>query len=697
VTQDPTRVGVAVTEDQARAGVAVTQEKRPPADECPFPGPASYDYDGRRSFVGREDETVVFAQTLLGRQLTILTAGSGDGKTSLLHAGLAPMLFRDGLELSIAEPGGDAPIAAIGQLCMQRLLPPRAEGRQLIERLIAEEAIGPNATLEAARAHVQTLDRPARQMLLGAKEAHRPVNLLEGGPLVTWLRDEGLPAEPLAAAMNATAVLDGLNWPGVDVPLSDLRDYFAAPEPLPGLVLDEDSEQGVARLLEAMDAAIGLRCAANPDFELVFVIDQFEEIFVQYRGGPGARGGQQRWRHREALLELVRQIRARPWPVRVVLALRKEHYADLQAALGERAGLAPLTHHLGPLNQEQAQRCLLRKDIWRRGPPSSDQAEAIIEGLRVEDQYVHPTLLSVVGEWLWRQPDLTVLSNERLRAASSGAIEAFVKRALETGALRYNWTAAEQQEALDILSQLIIVENDQARRLSVAWSTILDAPFRDRDLRERLLNQLQERRLLRIEFRLGGFYVEIIHERLIEAIHAYMGRFRERSDLYASLSKLVEDLRADAPRLNPTPLDQSQRNVLLANVERLSLPSVIAARTLGRLLLDPGLGRGIADAEDNGDAAGQAEGERLRGAIRTLAVTAAVDDVDKLPKDPDDRMREGLFASPSEVETLLASRTERIQPSWVRLMLASALLHRDPGAETRIRLLAQRFSTKVEA
>ena len=108
----------------------------PNFSECPFPGPASYDYDLRASFRGRNEEASELAATVLGRRLTVLTSGSGDGKTSLIHAGIVPLLLYDGIEITVAEPGGQAPLAEIGKFCLDRLRINRNSARFLTQQLI---------------------------------------------------------------------------------------------------------------------------------------------------------------------------------------------------------------------------------------------------------------------------------------------------------------------------------------------------------------------------------------------------------------------------------------------------------------------------------------------------------------------------------------------------------------------------------
>jgi Pentapeptide repeats (9 copies) len=58
----------------------------------PFPGPKPYDYDDWESFKGRSDDVEEVVNRLLSERLTILTGPSGAGKTSLLRAGIEPML-----------------------------------------------------------------------------------------------------------------------------------------------------------------------------------------------------------------------------------------------------------------------------------------------------------------------------------------------------------------------------------------------------------------------------------------------------------------------------------------------------------------------------------------------------------------------------------------------------------------------------
>jgi hypothetical protein len=58
----------------------------------PFPGPRAYRGDQEQYFFGRTEEIEELAALLLSTSATLLYAPSGTGKSSLLHAGLAPYL-----------------------------------------------------------------------------------------------------------------------------------------------------------------------------------------------------------------------------------------------------------------------------------------------------------------------------------------------------------------------------------------------------------------------------------------------------------------------------------------------------------------------------------------------------------------------------------------------------------------------------
>src|SRR5262245_29800704 len=62
-----------------------------------YPGaqPFSDDEISRKTFFGREKESVDLANNILANRLVVVYAKSGLGKTSLLNAGVAPLLKKE--------------------------------------------------------------------------------------------------------------------------------------------------------------------------------------------------------------------------------------------------------------------------------------------------------------------------------------------------------------------------------------------------------------------------------------------------------------------------------------------------------------------------------------------------------------------------------------------------------------------------
>ncbi|MFZ2012254.1 MAG: BTAD domain-containing putative transcriptional regulator [Nocardioides sp.] len=75
------------------------------ADVSPYPGLAPYGEEDAESFVGREEETRVCLERLATVRLLAVVGPSGSGKSSLLRAGIAPALRREGRHVVVLTPG----------------------------------------------------------------------------------------------------------------------------------------------------------------------------------------------------------------------------------------------------------------------------------------------------------------------------------------------------------------------------------------------------------------------------------------------------------------------------------------------------------------------------------------------------------------------------------------------------------------
>ena len=76
------------------AGVTVSAERDMDAHDVvlPRPGPRPYSTDEGEIFFGRTDDIATVVRAILNQRLTVITAGSGVGKSSLIQAGVLPTL-----------------------------------------------------------------------------------------------------------------------------------------------------------------------------------------------------------------------------------------------------------------------------------------------------------------------------------------------------------------------------------------------------------------------------------------------------------------------------------------------------------------------------------------------------------------------------------------------------------------------------
>ena len=108
----------------------------PPAQ--PYKFLDSFDLEDADNFFGRDSASAPLHQTVMQARLTVLHARSGAGKTSLLQAGLAPRLIREG-RIPIFARAFDDPVLAV-----KRALAPASAGPwpALLSRLTLSELLG---------------------------------------------------------------------------------------------------------------------------------------------------------------------------------------------------------------------------------------------------------------------------------------------------------------------------------------------------------------------------------------------------------------------------------------------------------------------------------------------------------------------------------------------------------------------------
>ena len=129
-----------------------------PSPVCPYPGLASYDVDDADGFFGRDAEIAACLRTLADTSVLAVVGPSGCGKSSLVRAGVAAALRRDGGRVVVMTPGahpvdalaaampgkGPAPALLVDQ-CEEvfSLCPDAAERDAFLVALAAHAGVAP--------------------------------------------------------------------------------------------------------------------------------------------------------------------------------------------------------------------------------------------------------------------------------------------------------------------------------------------------------------------------------------------------------------------------------------------------------------------------------------------------------------------------------------------------------------------------
>lgn len=224
--------------------------------QIPWPGPRPYTEDLADVFLGREVELGRILDMLQGENLSLMTASSGAGKTSLIQAGLVPAIRAMRLEELVADPT-HPPLAPFPLLLNQWL------GRA-----------GKNPSVDYAQ--------------LVTLEVHRYLQRS-----LTWYRDrlEQSPGAEQAAALDreientrqaVARIAEYARTVGFAAAESDdAAAHLAWTDP--GDRLNPNDQREVAtRLCEVLDLAAGAFG------EVLLILDQFEEVLLDSRLGGQA-------------------------------------------------------------------------------------------------------------------------------------------------------------------------------------------------------------------------------------------------------------------------------------------------------------------------------------------------------------------------------------------------------------------------
>lgn len=250
----------------------------------------------------------------------------------------------------------------------------------------------------------------------------------------------------------------------------------------------------------------------------VVIFDQFEELFSLYP---------ERWRDRAPFIDEVAAALEEDPLLRVVLALREDYLAELDAhasllpgalrhrfrleRLGEDAALAAITRPIESTDRSFASGVAekLVSDL-RRFRAYTDGAGAV----EVEGEFIEPVQLQVVCQSLWSElpSDVTEITEEHLR--TFGDVNEVLARFYDD-AVSHAAAAARIKEArLRRLLEQAFLTPGGTRGTVYRGATLTG------DIPNSAIDELENRHLIRAEWRARGRWYELTHDRLVGPVEA---------------------------------------------------------------------------------------------------------------------------------------------------------------------------------
>jgi len=515
----------------------------------PYKGPESYQAEDADLFFGREQEAAQLVSTILSARMTVLHAPSGAGKTSLLNARVVPHLeARSWIPVRIL-PQND-PIESTRVTTLQYVMPtPESEIVALDRAVTALAPEEPLLSLEELLARYDKLEvsDPLSRVLISPVESPQLATagvLPTSGKVVPYfcrLLRRSLEVSAFATHLAAVAGNPEYNDQiSYATPLQKIREVLSSTSlasmyrelvsrlytPVPGLRL----------FFENLCEVYGERLT---DFALVLIFDQFEELFTRFVDPGPIQGGTTdlpNWRLRPQFFEELENLylpgvephqpktEATFLPIRFVVSLRDEYIARLESLRLFAPEISDSFYHLGFLGLEAARTAIQNPARHYKSSYSAACMETILKQLTREDRFIEPSHLQIVCEKIWSHlakqwesvdgtssqngKEINVATLNELNGVQ-GILRSFLSEFMN------ELSAVDRLEVLEILEPLITASGT---RNIIEITNLISPPFRDPGQRTRLMDILIRRRLIRTEWRLGGYFAEITHEFLIQPI-----------------------------------------------------------------------------------------------------------------------------------------------------------------------------------
>jgi WD40 repeat protein len=261
----------------------------------------------------------------------------------------------------------------------------------------------------------------------------------------------------------------------------------------------------------------------------VLVIDQFEELFTTHL---------EQWQRRAGLFSQLRRALKLDPSLRVVLSIREEFVTQLEPFAPLMPGGLRSRFRLEPLDRASSLAAVTNPLIGTSRSFAPGAAEALVNDLlrflvdtgkgqskQVEGQYVEPVQLQVACRTLWSDlpEDVTEITTQHLRAyADVDQVLAQFYDAAVAAAARQN-RKSERRIRRWVEKTLITPGGTRG----FAFVATEDTAGMSNDV----VRALEEKRLIRADWRAGARWYELTHDRLIKPIRASNQRYWARRRL----------------------------------------------------------------------------------------------------------------------------------------------------------------------
>ena len=258
----------------------------------------------------------------------------------------------------------------------------------------------------------------------------------------------------------------------------------------------------------------------------LIIFDQLEEVFTSY---------QDRWHHREPFLRQIAAAMEDDPSLRVLLSLREDYLASMTRYVDLLPGGVRTRFHLERLRRDAALRAA-SCPIERRGITfAPNVAEQLVHDLQVsrvdigngvttsvQGEYVEPVQLQVVCRTLWDRLGLDTKEVTAERLLALGGVDDSLIRYYDEAIGAAARAAAMRPLALrDALEQALITSAGTRASMFAGTGDAAEVPAQ-------AVDELCRRHLVRAEWRAGGRWFELAHDRLIEPVREANRRVRER-------------------------------------------------------------------------------------------------------------------------------------------------------------------------